>query len=181
MMNSYFDHGSTGFYNQAVSEVHQAAYRFSNSLSLATPTGYQTSRSNSGTNDTSNNYVDAACKLYDQTSGLCQSGSIKAECGLTKDQNGFKTSDQSATWNTSSLRPPPSSACISGMPGADTIRGFDSSTSSACSRSAADAYVACYQSSQAASAVGAHTALYPWMGLSGNYSKLFYLAHHYNW
>lgn len=179
MMNSYFDHGSAGFYNPAhqaaAAEAHQAAYRsFSQGLSLVpptAPTAYQGSRSNSTSapSDPTANYVDAACKLYDGSSA--QSSAFKAECGLTKDQNGFKAPgvDQmtpTSAWN-SAMRPSPSSVSMAG----DPLGRFDAAAAAACSRSVTDAWSACCQSqSAAASAVGAPgNAFYPWMAIAGTY------------
>lgn len=145
-MNSYFDHSSV-FYppSAAAAEVShhhrwadQAAYRsFSQSLSLVPPssqTPYQSSfsRSNpssSSPSDSSNNY-EAACKLYETNGGTSgsQASAFKAECGLSKDQNGFKPPDQMAasSWNTSSLRPSSSSVSMSGV-----TPGFESAARSA--------------------------------------------------
>ncbi|RWS25788.1 ultrabithorax protein-like protein [Leptotrombidium deliense] len=170
MMNSYFDHGG-GFYNsahQAAAEAHQAAYRsFSQGLTLvpsASQTAYQTPRSNA-TNVAADatNYVDAACKLYDGTAASSQSA-FKAECGLTKDQNGFKA-DQMGGWNAAALRPSPSA----GMPAvgaADPMRSFDAAAA-ACSRSVTDAWSACCQSSTAASVGAPGNAFFPWMAVAG--------------
>ncbi|RWS17898.1 ultrabithorax protein-like protein [Dinothrombium tinctorium] len=175
MMNSYFDHGG-GFYNtahQAAAEAHQAAYRsFSQGLTLvpsATQSPYQTTRSNaSNVAADASNYVDAACKLYDSTGSTSQTASaFKAECGLTKDQNGFKAADQmsAAGWNATALRPSPS-AGMSAVAATDPMRSFDAAAA-ACSRSVTDAWSACCQSSTAATAVGAPTnAFYPWMAIA---------------
>lgn len=172
MMNSYFDHSSAGFYNPAhqaaAAEAHQAAYRSFSQLTLApsASSAYQGSRSNaaSAPTDSTSNYVDAACKLYDSSSVSGQSGAFKAEC-LTKDQNGFKAPDQmtpTSAWN-SALRPSPSTVAMAN----DPMRSFDAAAA-ACSRSVTDAWSACCNSSSAASAVGAPAnAFYPWMAIAG--------------
>lgn len=179
-MNSYFDHSSAGFYNPAhqaaAAEAHQAAYRsFSQSLTLvpsAAQTGYQGGRSNAtaGSSDTTANYVDAACKLYDNSTVSAQGSAFKAECGLNKDQNGFKAPDQmtpTTAWN-SALRPSPSSVSMAG----DPMRNFDAAAAAACSRSVTDAWSACCQSTSAAQAgaIGAPAnAFYPWMAIAGTF------------
>lgn len=139
-MNSYFEH-STGFYNPAhhPADPHQSAYRsFPHTLSLV-PTSPQTayqpaSRTNSSStaSDSSSNYVDAACKLYDANphanSQPPPASMFKSECSLSKEQNGFKAPDQMSAWNSAaSLRPSSSSGS-----------GFDS-------RSVSDAWSACCQ------------------------------------
>ena len=180
MNTAYFDHSGTatsGFYNSAAVEAHQAYRSFSQSaLSLmpSASSAYQAVRSNQSTGavDGSANYVDAACKLYDGTSNQ-----FKSECGLTKDQNGFKATDHqmaAAGWQTS-LRPSPSTA---GMTTAD-MRSFDAAAAAACSRSVSDAWSACCNSTTVASpAVGAPpNAFYPWMAIAGRYKEhntLFY-------
>lgn len=162
-MNSYFDH-SSGFYNPAAAEAHQAAYRsFSQSLSLvptAPQSAYQTgSRTNSSStpSDSSSNYVDAACKLYDANSlpsSQTASSVFKGECGLSKEQNGFKAPDQMSAWNTAaSLRPSPSSAAMSSA-------GFDAS------RTMSDAWSACCQTS-AGGPTASSSSFYPWMAIAG--------------
>lgn len=174
MMNTaYFDHstGATGFYN---TEAHQAYRSFSQSALSLMPTAssaYQAARSNqaTGANDGAANYVDAACKLYDGAS----TQAFKSECGLTKDQNGFKAPDHQmapSAWQTS-LRPSPSSA---GMTGAD-MRSFDAAAAAACSRSVSDAWSACCNSTTVASAaVGAPpNAFYPWMAIAGSVTYAF--------
>jgi hypothetical protein len=96
MMNTaYFDHSGSaaGFYNSAAAEAHQAYRSFSQSALSLMPgasSAYQSARSNqtTGGSDVTSNYVDAACKLYDGSSTP-----FKAECGLNKDQNGFKPPD----------------------------------------------------------------------------------------
>jgi hypothetical protein len=173
-MNSYFTDHSSGFYNpSAAAEAHQAAYRsFSQSLSLVPPTSqtnpYQTSvnRSNTssgGPSDSTNNYVDAACKsLYDTNGGTGStqsSSAFKAECGLSKDlSNGFKPPDQmsASSWNSSALRPSPSS-----MTGS-MASGFEAAARSA------DAWSACCQTTAGAPGIGANaSSFYPWMAIAG--------------
>jgi len=177
MMNSYFDHSSAGFYNPAhqaaAAEAHQAAYRsFSQGLTLvpsASSSAYQGSRTNSAATptDSTSNYVDAACKLYDGTSVSGQSSAFKAECGLSKDQNGFKAPDQmtaTSSWN-SALRPSPSSASMS-----DPMRSFDAAAAAACSRSVTDAWSACCNTSTGAPTVPGLPPggnFYPWMAIAG--------------
>lgn len=173
MMNTaYFDHGSGGFYNSA--EAHQAYRSFSQGLSLmpTASSAYQAARSNQagGAADGASNYVDAACKLYDGSAGQA----FKPECGLTKDQNGFKAPDHqmaAAGWQTS-LRPSPSSTSAMTTP---DMRGFDAAAAAACSRSVTDAWSACCNSTTAASAaVGAPpNAFYPWMAIAGSDKKRF--------
>jgi hypothetical protein len=166
MMNTaYFDHNNpaTGFYNSA--EAHQAYRSFSQSaLSSLMPSSsvYQANlRSNqtTGASDGAANYVDpAACKLYEGAS----SQAFKSECGLTKDQNGFKAPDHSMTANSwqTSLRPSPSSTAISSA----DMRSFDA----ACSRSVADWTACCNNTTMASAAVGAPpNAFYPWMAIAG--------------
>lgn len=170
-MNSYFDHSSTaGFYNpahQAAAEAHQAAYRsFSQSLSLvpsATQSyGQSGTRSNSTPSETSNNYTDPACKLYD---GSQSSSNFKTDC-ISKETNGFKTPSNSdpmtptSGWNSSALRPSPSSVSMAGM-AADPMRSFDAAAA-ACSRSVTDAWSACCQGGSGGSA-----NFYPWMAIAG--------------
>lgn len=161
MMNSYFDH-SSGFYNPAAAEAHQAAYRsFSQSLSLVPTTpqsAYQpASRTNSSSTDSSTNYVDAACKLYDANS---LPSSQPSQAAGSKDQNGFKAPDQMTAWNTAaSLRPNPGSASMSGVTG-----GFDAS------RSMSDAWSACCQTS-AGGPSATSSSFYPWMAIAGQSSS----------
>lgn len=161
-MNSYFDH-STGFYNPAhhsVADPHQSAYRtFPHSLSLVPSTpqsAYQSSsrtNSSSAASDSSSNYVDAACKLYDPASlpsSQPPTASVfKSECSLSKEQNGFKAPDQmTAAWNSAaSLRPSPSSGT-----------GFDVN-----SRSVSDAWSACCQNTTPAF-VDPYSSLRPFDG-----------------
>lgn len=189
MMNSYFDHSSTaGFYNpahQAAAEAHQAAYRsFSQSLSLVPGAGQSAygqsgggTRSNSTPSDASNNYVDAACKLYgDGSTHQSSSSTFKSnsDC-ISKETNGFKTpsanSDQHMTsptsaWNSAAvasaaaLRPSPSSVSMAGM-AADPMRSFDAAAA-ACSRSVTDAWSACCQGTSAGG-----SNFYPWMAIAG--------------
>jgi len=174
MMNTaYFDHSSpaTGFYNTAAAEAHQAYRSFSQSaLSLmpSASSAYQANlRSNqtSAASDGAANYVDAACKLYDGAT----SQAFKSECGLTKDQNGFKAPDHqmAATAWQNSLRPSPSSTAMSGA----DMRSFDAAAA-ACSRSVSDAWSACCNSTTMSSAaVGAPpNAFYPWMAIAGRYT-----------
>lgn len=178
MMNSYFDHSSTaGFYNpahQAAAEAHQAAYRsFSQTLSLvpsATQSyGQSGTRSNSTPSEASNNYVDAACKLYD---GSQSSSNFKSSECISKETNGFKTpsnSDQmtpASAWNSSALRPSPSSVSMAGM-AADPMRSFDAAAA-ACSRSVSDAWSACCQGSSA----GPTANFYPWMAIAGKINSI---------
>nr|AGV52781.1 ultrabithorax protein [Archegozetes longisetosus] len=171
MMNTaYFDHSSpaTGFYNTAAAEAHQAYRSFSQSALSLMPTASSAYQANLRSNQTSAasdgaaNYVDAACKLYDGAT----SQAFKSECGLTKDQNGFKAPDHqmAATAWQNSLRPSPSSTA---MPGAD-MRSFDAAAA-ACSRSVSDAWSACCNSTTMSSAaVGAPpNAFYPWMAIAG--------------
>lgn len=174
-MNSYFDHSSAGFYNPAhqaaaAAEAHQAYRSFSQTLSSLGPTAsaYQSSRSNSATatGDSTGTY-DAACKLYDTSSVTGPASAFKTECGIGKDQNGFKAPDQmtpTSAWNTA-MRPSPSSVAMAG----DPMRSFDAAAAAACSRSVTDAWSACCQSSTAAAtAVGAPAnAFYPWMAIAG--------------
>ena len=180
MMNSYFSDHSSGFYNPsaAAAEAHQAAYRsFSQSLSLVPPTSqtnpYQTNRGNNSTggpSDSTNNYVDAACKsLYDTNGGSTQTSSaFKAECSLNnKDQtNGFKTPDQMSTssWNTSALRP--SSSSMTGS----MASGFEAAARSA------DAWSACCQPNPGApgSLPPGASSFYPWMAIAGEFFLLKY-------
>ena len=178
MMNSYFDHSSTaGFYNpahQAAAEAHQAAYRsFSQTLSLVPSAsqsyGQSGTRSNSTPSETSNNYVDAACKLYD---GSQSSSNFKPDC-ISKETNGFKTpsnSDQmtpTSAWNSSALRPSPSSVSMAGM-AADPMRSFDAAAA-ACSRSVSDAWSACCQGTSG----GPSANFYPWMAIAGKINLCF--------
>ena len=177
-MNSYFDH-STGFYNpaQAAAEAHQAAYRsFSQSLSLVPTTpqsAYQSGvrgvNSSSTSNDSSNNYVETACKLYDSSpiaSSQQQAASVfKNECTSNKsDQNGFKapTDQMSSAWNSaaSALRPSPSSGSMASMGG-----GFDAS------RTMTDAWSACCQTSAGAPSATS-SSFYPWMAIAGQLSQM---------
>jgi hypothetical protein len=170
MMNTaYFDHNNpaTGFYNSA--EAHQAYRSFSQSaLSSLMPSSsvYQANlRSNqtTGASDGAANYVDpTACKLYEGAS----SQAFKSECGITKDQNGFKAPDHSMTANSwqTSLRPSPSSTAISSA----DMRSFDA----ACSRSVADWTACCNNTTMASAAVGAPpNAFYPWMAIAGTYTS----------
>lgn len=163
-MNTYFDH-SAGFYNPAAAEAHQAAYRsFSQSLSLVPTTpqpSYQpASRNNSSsTASDSSSYVDAACKsLYDANQSSQQSSSasvFKGECGLSKEQNGFKAPDQMSAWNSAaSLRPSPSTGLSM------SAGGFDAS------RSMSDAWSACCQTS-AGGPSATTSSFYPWMAIAG--------------
>ena len=162
MMNSYFDH-SSGFYNPAAAEAHQAAYRsFSQSLSLAAPqSAYQaTSRTSSSSADNSSStYVDAACKLYDSSPlpGSSQQGPPPPPPPTSlgaKEQNGFKAPDQMSAWNSAAtLRPSPAT-------GASMTGGFDAS------RSMSDAWSACCQPT-AGGPAAATSSFYPWMAIAG--------------
>lgn len=161
-MNSYFEH-STGFYNPAAhahaADPHPSAYRsFPHTLSLVPTTpqsAYQpASRTNSSStaSDTSSNYVDSGCKLYDPSplpSSQPPTASVfKGECLLSKEQNGFKPPDQMSGWNsTPSLRPSPASSS-----------GFDVS-----SRSVSDAWSACCQNTPTAF-VDPYSSLRPFDG-----------------
>lgn len=184
MMNSYFDHSSTaGFYNpahQAAAEAHQAAYRsFSQNLSLlpsATQSyGQSGTRSNSTPSEASNNYVDAACKLYD---GSQSSSNFKSSDCISKETNGFKTPSNSdpmtptSAWNsTSALRPSPSSVSMAGIAAAaDPMRSFDAAAA-ACSRSVTDAWSACCQGTSA----GSSANFYPWMAIAGKINLVIFL------
>lgn len=135
-MNTYFDHSSAGFYNpshQAVAaEAHQAAYRSFALMPPSAPSAYQNSRPNSTSapSDSTSNYVDSACKLYDSPS--TQNSAFKAsECVLSKEQNGFKAPGieqmtSTSVWN-SPLRPSPSSMSMAG----DPMRSFDAAAAAA--------------------------------------------------
>lgn len=110
MMNSYYDHGSAGFYNPAhqaaAAEAHHAAYRsFSQSLNLVppVPTGYPSTRSSSssGPSDSVTSYVDGPCKLYDGSTMSAQSSAFK-ECA-SKQENGFKMQEPSSNGNSDPL------------------------------------------------------------------------------
>lgn len=162
-MNSYFEHSTAGFYSPAhhpaVADPHTSAYRsFPHSLSLMSSTpqsAYQpASRTNSSStaSDSSSNYVESACKLYDPnplSSSQPPSASVfKGECGLSKEQNGFKPPDQMSGWNsTPSLRPSPA-----------TGSGFDVN-----SRSVSDPWSACCQNPPA-SFVDPYSSLRPFDG-----------------
>jgi len=99
MMNAaYFDHNSTattGFYNQVQAEQAHSAYRSlasQSALSLMPSSTYPTNLRASQTGIQSDGFNYDGSKLYDSFNAQPFKSEALRDCGLTKDQNGFKPS-----------------------------------------------------------------------------------------
>ena len=176
MMNTaYFDHNSSaaaGFYNSVQAEQAHQAYRFASQSALSSlmPTStYPTANLRSGqTAVQADGTTYDSCKLYDGTSAQPFKTEAFKDCGITKDQNGFKPDHQMPATNwANSLRPSPSATSMS-----TDMRNFDA-TVAACSRSVTDPWSAagcCNSSTMSSAGVGgAPNSFYPWMAIAGTY------------
>ena len=172
MNTAYFDHNSTAtnFYNSVQAEQAHQAYRFLQQTPSLMPTStYPTSNLRSGQSGVQSDGTNYdACKLYDSTSSQAFKAEAFKDCGLTKDQNGFKAPDHQMSANgwANSLRPSPSSTAMS-----SDMRSFDAVA--ACSRTVSDAWSSagcCNSTSMSSAGVGAPpNAFYPWMAIAGTY------------
>lgn len=158
-MNSYFDHGTNGFYSPAhhpsAAEAHQVAYRsFTQGLVPLMPSSsaYQGSRSSSAAASSDSANYSETSKIYDSPTVNGQPIAFKSECNSAKEANGFKPPERMTppSWN-GPLRPSTSTSVTS-----ESLRGFDSS------RSVSDAWSACCQGSSS-TVGGPANAFYPWM------------------
>ncbi|XP_054162562.1 homeotic protein ultrabithorax-like [Oppia nitens] len=168
MMNTtYFDHNTsaTGFYNAVPADqahAYRSAYASQSALSLMPTSTYPASlrSSQSGIQSDGTNYD--GCKLYDTTSTQPFKSEAFKDCGLTKEQNGFKapTDHQMSSGWPNSLRPSPSSTALTSDMAA---------TVAACSRQMDVWNTGCCNTTTMTGATigGNPNAFYPWMAIAG--------------